>query len=59
MGVSTLWQEKIMFVHHIASVGFLCYFPSQVPATSNAKANKPSLTPEEKKIKAQELRCFF
>ncbi|XP_047081549.1 caldesmon isoform X1 [Lolium rigidum] len=27
-----------------------------VPAISNAKANKPSLTPEEKKIKAQELR---
>ena len=34
-------------------------FPSQVPANANTEANKPSLTPEEKKIKTQELRCFF
>ncbi|AQK52690.1 ubiquitin-associated (UBA)/TS-N domain-containing protein [Zea mays] len=30
-----------------------------VPANSKTEDNKPSLTPEEMKIKAQELRCFY
>lgn len=53
------WQENIS-LQHISSAGFLfklSYFTSQVPA--NTEANKPSLTAEEKKIKAQELRCFY
>ena len=56
--INTLARKN--YVHPAHNIcRFLMLFPSQVPANANTEANKPSLTPEEKKIKTQELRCFF
>ena len=47
--------QKILALKYITL--HLPSFISQVPANTITEANKPSLSPEEMKIKAQELRC--
>lgn len=52
---STILYAVYVFAILISS----CLNHFQVPAETKAEANKPSLTSEEMKLKAQELRFVF